>query len=238
MKRRLLTLAIFLLLGAVVNVAVAWGCAITINVFAVIPYGASNPVGDDHWSVNRWRRPGGARISSTRYRKGHYGRTNVSPFEVIPEWGRLANPMDEFYLDSTAMEQRVIDARGWPMLSLWCEVESTHHSDDYGTVRAGIHGGINGGIEAPLLPQWRVVAGLTQPRVLPLRPIWRGFLTNSLLYAAILWIVLFARRDVRQFIRRKRGLCLACGYDLRHADHAACPECGAGALNASPITLG
>ena len=70
---------------------------------------------------------------------------------------------------------------------------------------------------------------IVKPRavdVLPLRPIWRGFLTNSLLYAAILWIVLFARRDVRQFIRRKRGLCVACGYDLRHADHNACPECG------------
>ncbi len=28
MKRRLLILAVFLLLGAVVNVAVAWGCAV------------------------------------------------------------------------------------------------------------------------------------------------------------------------------------------------------------------
>ncbi len=33
MRRRLLTLAIFLLLGAVVNVAVAWGCAVSIDVF-------------------------------------------------------------------------------------------------------------------------------------------------------------------------------------------------------------
>jgi len=29
MKRRLLIIAIFLLLGAVVNVAVAWGCAVS-----------------------------------------------------------------------------------------------------------------------------------------------------------------------------------------------------------------
>ena len=32
---------------------------------------------------------------------------------------------------------------------------------------------------------------------------------------------------LRRHIRRKRGLCVSCGYDLRHADHAACPECGA-----------
>jgi len=27
--------------------------------------------------------------------------------------------------------------------------------------------------------------------------------------------------------RRATGLCIKCGYDLRGADHAACPECGA-----------
>ncbi len=34
MRRRLLILAVFLLVGAVVNVAVAWGCALGVN-----PYG-------------------------------------------------------------------------------------------------------------------------------------------------------------------------------------------------------
>ena len=30
----------------------------------------------------------------------------------------------------------------------------------------------------------------------------------------------------RRYIRRRKGLCLQCGYDLRGADHEACPECG------------
>ena len=27
-------------------------------------------------------------------------------------------------------------------------------------------------------------------------------------------------------IRRKRGHCIKCGYDLNHAPHKGCPECG------------
>lgn len=34
------------------------------------------------------------------------------------------------------------------------------------------------------------------------------------------------RRDARRRMRVARGLCLACGYELRGADHERCPECG------------
>jgi hypothetical protein len=41
---------------------------------------------------------------------------------------------------------------------------------------------------------------------------------------------LLSRRRARgQRSRRARGLCPACGYDLRGAEHERCPECGAGA---------
>ncbi len=32
---------------------------------------------------------------------------------------------------------------------------------------------------------------------------------------------------LRRLIRQRRGLCPACGYDLKHAEHESCPECGA-----------
>jgi len=65
---------------------------------------------------------------------------------------------------------------------------------------------------------------------LPYVPIWPGFTVNTLFYAAILWLLIpgpFAlRRFIRRLIRQRRGHCPTCGYDRRHGEHEACPECG------------
>ena len=63
-------------------------------------------------------------------------------------------------------------------------------------------------------------------RLLPLRPLWPGFAINTIFYAAILWFVMLGPFTARRIIRRKRGQCIKCGYDLRGAEHEACPECG------------
>ncbi|MEE9296196.1 MAG: hypothetical protein V3W34_14715 [Phycisphaerae bacterium] len=65
------------------------------------------------------------------------------------------------------------------------------------------------------------------PRAPPFIPVLPGFAINTLFYAAILWLVIPGPFALRRLIRRKRGHCIKCGYDLRHADHEACPECGA-----------
>ena len=82
---------------------------------------------------------------------------------------------------------------------------------------------IGPGIVVSTSRQYRV-AGL--PFVLPLRPIWLGFAINTIFYAALLWLLTLGPFTARRMIRRKRGRCLKCGYDLRGADHEACPECG------------
>ncbi|MEX2220074.1 MAG: hypothetical protein WD749_15085 [Phycisphaerales bacterium] len=68
-------------------------------------------------------------------------------------------------------------------------------------------------------------------RVLPCRPIWRGFLLDTGVYAAAwLGVLLLIRwRPLRCAARARRGQCAACGYDRAGlAAGAACPECGAG----------
>ena len=70
---------------------------------------------------------------------------------------------------------------------------------------------------------------------LPLRLLWPGFAINTIFYAAILWLLTLGPFNVRRFIRRKRGRCIKCGYDLRghsrtNSGGEVCPECGATTL--------
>ncbi len=61
---------------------------------------------------------------------------------------------------------------------------------------------------------------------LPLRLLWLGFAINTAFYAVLLLMLWLSPFFVRRVIRRKRGRCIKCGYDLRGAAHEACPECG------------
>ena len=58
----------------------------------------------------------------------------------------------------------------------------------------------------------------------PARWIAVPYLTPFLPAAALPTIMLIAAWRRRR--RRQRGLCLACGYDLRGGSHERCPECG------------
>ncbi len=170
MGRRLLILGIFLLAGAVVNVAVAWGMAASVNPFLSKP-----PVS----------RPDG--------------------------WYEIHIKSATFTFSAGQSVIQYVATAGWPL---------TCGSYEY-NITGGV-GSIEGGFE---LGVWTGPAGGFGPRALPLRPVWPGFTVNTLFYAGILWLLILAF-TLRRLIRRRRGLCLACGYDLRHAEHEACPECG------------
>ena len=113
------------------------------------------------------------------------------------------------------------DAAGWPCLAVNCEREGQHDT------MSGIYvdGTITGGfVIQPLSPNttdyWR-------DRSLPFAPLWPGFAINTIFYGAILWVLTLGPFTARRMIRRRHGRCIRCAYDLRHADHVVCPECGA-----------
>ena len=107
-------------------------------------------------------------------------------------------------------------AVGWPMLCLrsesWTDASGKQH--DRGLLR--------------LVPAPPPTLGASDPLLgtIPLLPIWRGALCNTLLFASIWWASLYAPRTWRRHRRHSRGLCPQCGYDLRHAFALGCPECG------------
>lgn len=64
------------------------------------------------------------------------------------------------------------------------------------------------------------------PLALPLRPNLPGLAVDSVLFGVLAWVAVFAPFRLRRAVRRRRGLCPYCAYDVRGLD--VCPECGGG----------
>ncbi len=63
--------------------------------------------------------------------------------------------------------------------------------------------------------------------VVPHGPVWSGIVLNSLVGAVGVWLMAVLPGAVRRARYRRRGRCVACGYDLAGVDGGVCPECGA-----------
>ena len=226
MKRRLFKLALFLLLGAVVNVAVAWGFAIfeqrhlsrdvEINCSAGIAWAF---VHADERIGTTWFYVGVREVEQQ-----HMGSALIKGWATFEQAERALRPISPGWLFQlykrearqyplSQLDPRHFMTHGWPNRSLSCEIISNNSK---WTTNAS-HGGLSVASQ-----------GNFSDHILPLRPIWPGFAINTILYAAMLWLLTLGPFAARRMIRRKRGLCIKCGYDLRGVEHEKCPECGVG----------
>ncbi len=73
---------------------------------------------------------------------------------------------------------------------------------------------------------WEIPGRFAKSRTMPLAVIWPGFLIDTLFYGAIWFGLFFAFGAARRGLRKKRGRCPLCAYDLRGDLDAGCPECG------------
>ena len=236
MKRRIFKLCVFLLLGAIVNVAVAWGCALSIRPpkpFFLRPSGFADggvlEVEGSHtwWYVQRICKPGVCWVVSEWYDhdgggaggsgtivlmvlEGYFPDNRPDP--LIPWWAtNLWPPVSP--ASSQHSHQRLAFGCGWPMIGLWMRASS------------------DSPMEQKTIPirYWHAILidplDLNQPsRALPLRPLWPGFAINTMFYGAILWLLFAAPGSVRRRIRARRGQCPACAYPVGSSD--VCTECG------------
>ena len=197
MKRIAIKLVLFLLLGAVANLGVAWGCA---------AWGPPAP------GVSRQAVPGGN--SAWPRPAPHWPLpTSAGSARSVTNTVDTAGSHDA----SDTIYLQALVQHGVPLRAMELEYRSTISSP--GAVRN------NSTLGAGMaVPSW------LQPRnhdLLPMRPIFPGFLINTLFYAVVLWLLWSTSFATRRLIRRRRGRCVRCGYDLRHAEHEVCPECGA-----------
>jgi len=171
----------------------------------------------------------GATASST-YASNSSGAASPgsNPILLIPSWCALDAPSPGFRESQAAREDRLIDARGWPMLAMASERDGT---------QPGATPPINltsssSSVRTAFIPA-QSGSGTTAPPMrapMPLRPIWLGLLGNSAFYGVILaisWLGLIVpRKFFREVSRFRSGCCIQCGYDVGYDFLKGCPECG------------
>jgi hypothetical protein len=216
MKRWLLRICVFLLLGAIVNVAVAWGIsaqadpqALHEGVFA-IPFGensAARQIEVVHFKSLGWQpTPDDARYvhSLQTWNVATFGLTRRLWMES--EEVRASQNADRQFPPLVMLTRNVAQRHvaGWPCGSLlgegWNRMPSSPNriSEDWQIYWACV-------LDDPASSWgWR-------RRPLLLHPIWPRFAINTVFYAGILWL-LFAAPFV---LRRRRRIKRACARSVR-----------------------
>jgi len=217
LTRWILRILVCLILGAISTVAVAWGLAFRPepNVYSIFSDGrfvrrlsVDRDILDTHINVDwgefslrqSWHWPG---TDLTRWvDEGEYKG-------VLPRWSRCAEEEPLIALGSKRPPETTYHefASGWPFLAARCSYLSQWNVSPDPVVSWGLL----------LIPQ-RFRYGENPDstrRILPLVPIWPGFLINTIFYAAIWFALFFGLTSSKRFIRVRRGRCPRCGYDLR-----------------------
>jgi hypothetical protein len=153
----------------------------------------------------------GIAIGSSPFAFGEKIRVNERPWEAPEDWAgsptRLSNSGRGWRVTYWQSELTVVGRHhfGWPRPSLgesevwgWAATRARvrHHALQIGS----------------------------GDRSLPLRPLWPGFLVDTAFWGGAAFVVWSAPGFVRRGVRRRRGRCVGCGYELKGL--AVCPECG------------
>lgn len=188
-----------LLLGALINVLVATACAYWW--WQLAPPSGMPLALDDATGTSRW--PWAAASDWPEVNGGNEWRTFGSRLTI---WyhGVSVNP-STVHLDHEMTRKRT----GWPMLALESRggFPLAATIDAASWVREGVRVQHDG-----------------QSVILPLWPIWPGFLVNTLAYGALVAAPVLAPGVCRRAYRRRHGLCLRCAYPIGAA--GVCSECG------------
>jgi hypothetical protein len=230
-KRRLVKLVAFLLLGAIVNVAVAWGCALSVRLTRTF---LRDNRGWDWLSEEGWRPlpDHGWVMHVIEYQLCRGTGVEFQSLLEAEDIKRDAPPMSAL-LAGTCSAQMV--SAGWPLRSMHGRfVDPTVHTRTQIPAGSGIMHRVE--CDLPILPHAKSASCMHVPyariggrefggRIVPFAPLWSGFAINTVFYAVILWVLFAAPFALRRRRRIRRGLCPACAYPVGASD--ACTECGA-----------
>jgi hypothetical protein len=213
-------IAAALALGVLTTLAIAWPLTAALLVRGVIRH--------QHTSRATYTAPGGVECAVTSSRRALSDAFTIRPLRPensylpmgepaqLPEW--VAVPPNPSSKNLSAIDT---GATGWPWRCFASE------SWQYREAVPGVPGQERMVITEVLRHNLLIAKNANGRVFLPLRPIWAGLAADVLVFA-LGWAGLFAGlRWARARRRVGRGLCAACGYDLRGTPRGVvCPECG------------
>ena len=201
---RLLPLVFAIGLGAMLNVVIAWACL----AFVAPAHERELHSNEALRSLQRW-----LSVDLNAYTPTIVGGTRIESFG----WRMDVIQVDQVdWKANTSQETLLLSFDcGWPAHAL----KSAYSEGAYVVSTRSL--------SMPPVVQ----RGPADPRRLPALVNWGGFGTNTVVYAAALWMLHVSPAALRRRTRKKRGLCPKCAYDLRGRAPASdvCPECGAAA---------
>jgi hypothetical protein len=225
MRRLAIKLVLFLLLGAIVNVAVAW----VLPLWSRSQIIAAGVPGKDIPSLHAMSPISSAFTARAGMVDQSLGSERLHFFDHLgyPEiWRDSEGKIAVFYINSSGTWRKddwpidrgqcVLLRAGFPLFSLDAEY---WEGPDLGLLPGAMRArAFRSAIELPS----------SYGDFIPYGPIWPGFAINTIFYAAVLWIIFAIPGGVKRLRRRAKGWCIHCGYDLRgqSADSKKCPECG------------
>jgi hypothetical protein len=215
--RRALAILACLVLGAVVNIGVAWWLnAATVGLQTTILLRDASAAAKG-WPVavpSAWESP-------DLWEK----RASTGCTETVVVSGALKNEYGSVISTSWIGHQAVeLEDVGWPMRAL--------RSQRVGS----FEGAPRGPLPSTTFASWRVgivrstaisalgVSG-SHVRYIPVFPIWTGFIANSVFFGATVWLAILGVPRLMRWNRRRRGRCPACAYPVGASP--VCTECGA-----------
>jgi hypothetical protein len=229
MKRRLFIAALFLLVGAVVNVLVAWGCAASPQRMVATRW---KPLTSAHVVPAQWMRSERSDGEwSSKFERDLTGvGISVAILAMKEDGGRWPD-----YVSPRPSRIVFVTSAGWPLPTLTC---AGRLDPEQGIIGSWVTRREQRSCAVALPGPWYEGAPQREqfspnyvPQ-LPVRPLWAGFAVNTLCYVGGAWVIAVGPSAIRRMVRRRRGLCAKCGYDLDGLAAApdgctVCPECGA-----------
>jgi len=148
----------------------------------------------------------------------------IGPF--MPSWA-LVYAYEYWGPTLIRMSPRIIEAHGWPLPAAYSVSDLSQTG--MASRPPGLTVSATTGRPVARFSHLRPFFVAPFEAVIPLQPIWRGIALDTAAFSAVyvlLAALFLAPFRIRRFLRLRRGLCPACGYDLAGNTSGVCPECG------------